>query len=202
MQKNVWLRAQNSAENNFFLHDWKPIYPEVFSFPIPSWIITHEHSKNNRCLTSCEHREWGLNKKLWGLQGEKLAKRGIETTAVSQNNTAKIYSPCLESKFFLLIWDRKRRFITTSHSVVRQDAIKISEQRIGFEWSFAQGVHCCVKDCDNLSHPLPAPSQVYIIVAVLFIFSFSTLFRVHNIMYLPCIQWRPPRSGLPCWGIP
>ena len=30
-----------------------------------------------------------------GLQGEKLAKRGIETTAVLQNNTTKIQSPVL-----------------------------------------------------------------------------------------------------------
>ena len=40
-----------------------------------------------------------------GLQGEKLAKRGIETTAVLQNNTTKIQSPCLENTVFPFLFD-------------------------------------------------------------------------------------------------
>ena len=39
-------------------------------------------------------------KKNWGSQGEKLAKRGIETTAVTQKSTTKIERHCLQSKVF------------------------------------------------------------------------------------------------------
>ena len=50
-----------------------------------------------------------------------------------------------------------------------------------------------------LSHSLPAPEPgVYHSSSSIF-FSFSTLFREHK--YLLCILWRPPWSGLSCWGI-
>ena len=51
--------------------------------------------------TSCEHREWGLNKIL-GVTGWKVV---IETTAVSQNVTTTIQCPCLQSQIFPLFFE-------------------------------------------------------------------------------------------------
>ena len=40
-------------------------------------------------------------------------------------------------------------YVATSHSVVRQETIEISEQRTAFVWLFAQEVNWCLKDCDK-----------------------------------------------------
>ena len=40
-------------------------------------------------------------------------------------------------------------YVATSHSVVRQETIEISEQRTAFVWFFAQEVDWCMKDCDK-----------------------------------------------------
>ena len=39
--------------------------------------------------------------------------------------------------------------VATSHSVVRQETIEVSEQRTAFVWFFAQEVDWCLKDCDK-----------------------------------------------------
>ena len=40
-------------------------------------------------------------------------------------------------------------YVATSHSVVRQETIEISEQKIGFVCFFGQEVDWCLKDCDK-----------------------------------------------------
>ena len=40
-------------------------------------------------------------------------------------------------------------YVATSHSVVRQETVEISEQRTVFVCSFAQEVDWCMKDCDK-----------------------------------------------------
>ena len=40
-------------------------------------------------------------------------------------------------------------YVATSHSVVQQETIEISEQRTAFVWFFAQEVNWCMKDCDK-----------------------------------------------------
>ena len=70
-----------------------------------------------------------LKQKNWGLQGEKLAKRGIETTAVTQKSTTKIERHCLQSNFFPpYLTQAAKIYVAASYSVVRQETIEISEQ--------------------------------------------------------------------------
>ena len=91
-----------------------------------------------------------LKQKITGSQGEKLAKRGIETTAVTQKSTTKILRHCLQSKFFPPYLRREAKtYVATSHSVARQETIEISEQRTAFVWFFAQEVDWCMKDYDK-----------------------------------------------------
>ena len=40
-------------------------------------------------------------------------------------------------------------YVATSHSVVQEETIEISEQRTAFVWIFAQEVDWCMKDCDK-----------------------------------------------------
>ena len=91
-----------------------------------------------------------LKQKNWGSQGEKLAKRGIETTAVTQKSTTKIERHCLQSKFSPpYLRQAAKIYVAASYSVVRQETIEISEQRTAFVWFFAQEVDWCMKDCDK-----------------------------------------------------
>ena len=53
-----------------------------------------------------------LKQKKLGSQGEKLAKRGIETTAVTQKKHNKNRETLLAKQIFsLLIWDRQLKFM-------------------------------------------------------------------------------------------
>ena len=54
----------------------------------------------------------------------------------------------MQSKFFPP-YLRQAAKIATSHSVVRQETIEISEQRTAFVRFFAQEVDWCMKDCDE-----------------------------------------------------
>ena len=54
---------------------------------------------------------------------------------------AKIFPPLLRQA--------AKIYVATSHSVVRQEAIEISEQITAFVWFFAQEVDWCLKDCDK-----------------------------------------------------
>ena len=40
-------------------------------------------------------------------------------------------------------------YVATSHNVVRQETLEISEQRTAFVWFFAQEVDWCMKGCDK-----------------------------------------------------
>ena len=124
---------------------------------------------------------------MWGSQGEKLAKRGIETTAVTQKVQQKYRDIACKANFFppyltldaenedilVQIQEEQRQFprrfarrlhqvgkspylrqaakiyVSTSHSVVRQEPIEISEQRTAFVCFFAQEVDRCMKNCDR-----------------------------------------------------
>ena len=88
LQKKVWFRAKNSAKNNFL-----PLCSETslawkFFFSVPFSKITHEHSKKFDFQQAMSIKS-GAKQKIRGSQGEKLAKRGNETTAVAQKSTTK-----------------------------------------------------------------------------------------------------------------
>ena len=68
-----------------------------------------------------------------GSQGEKLAKRGIETTAVTQKVQQKYRDIACNAKFFPpYLRQAAKIYVATSYSVVRQETIEISEQRTAF----------------------------------------------------------------------
>ena len=91
-----------------------------------------------------------LKQKIRGSQGEKLTKRGIETTAVTQKSTTKNIETFLPKQFFPPYLSQAAKiYVATSYSVVRQETIEISEQRTAFEWFFAQEVDWSMKDCDK-----------------------------------------------------
>ena len=63
----------------------------------------------------------GLKQKIRRSQGEKLAKRGIKTTAVTQKKYNKnIETLLVKQNFSLLIWDRQLKFML-QHPTVRFD---------------------------------------------------------------------------------
>ena len=87
-----------------------------------------------------------LKQKITGSQGEKLAKRGIETTAVQQ----KYRDIACKANFFPpYLRLAAKSYVATSHSVVRQETIEISEQSTAFAGFFAQEICWCMKDCDK-----------------------------------------------------
>ena len=92
-----------------------------------------------------------LNQKIRGSQGEKLAKRGIETTAVTQKKVQQKYRDiaCKANFFPPYLRQAAKIYVATFYSVVRQETIEISEQRTAFVWLFAQEVDWCMKDCDK-----------------------------------------------------
>ena len=65
-----------------------------------------------------------------GWQGEKFAKRGIETTAVTQKKYNKNLETLLAKRPYLR--QAAKIYIATSYSVVLQETIEISEQRTAF----------------------------------------------------------------------
>ena len=128
----------------------EPLLPENFSFSVPFSVITNEHSKKRRFSTSSKLKECGKNKKIRGSQGEKLAKCGIETIAVAQKVQQKYRNIGCKANFFLpYLRQAAKIYVATSHSVVRQETIKISEERAAFIWLFAHEVDWCLKDCDE-----------------------------------------------------
>ena len=71
-----------------------------------------------------------LKQKIRGSQGEKLAKRGIETTAVTQKEQPKYRDIACKANFFSPYFRQAAKiYVATSHSVVRQETIEIFEQR-------------------------------------------------------------------------
>ena len=66
-------------------------------------------------------------------QGEKLAKRGIETTAVTQKVQQKYRDIACKANFFPpYLRQAAKIYVLTSYSVVRQETIEISVQRTAF----------------------------------------------------------------------
>ena len=87
---------------------------------------------------------------MWSSQGEKLVKRGIETTAVTQKVQQKYWDIACKANFFPpYLRQAAKIYVSTSYSVVRQETIEISEQRTAFVCFFAQEVDRCMKDCDK-----------------------------------------------------
>ena len=74
----------------------------------------------------------GLKQNIRGSQGEKLAKRGIETTAVTQKkynkNIETLPAKCKAKFFPPYLRQAAKIYVATSHSVFRQETIEISEQ--------------------------------------------------------------------------
>ena len=60
--KKGWLRAQNNAKNNFLPPCFETDLPWTFFFPYSSLNNNSWTLEKTRFSTSCEHREWGLNK--------------------------------------------------------------------------------------------------------------------------------------------
>ena len=72
-----------------------------------------------------------------------MAKNGIETAAVTQKKKVqqKYKDIACKAKFFPpYLRQAAETYVATSHSVVRQETIEISEQRTAFVWFFAQEV--------------------------------------------------------------
>ena len=87
-------------------------------------------------------KSWAKTK-IGGRRLNSFPKCGIDTTAVTQKRTTKIYRHCLQSKitpppFFLR--QAAKTYVATPHSVVRQETIETSLQRTAFVWFFAQEV--------------------------------------------------------------
>ena len=132
LQKTFALELRTAQKITFCLFVSKPLQPENFSSSVLLSKITHEHSKKIRFLTSYGHKEWGENKKIKGSQGEKLAKRGNETTAVAQKNTRN-YRHCKKSNFLPpYLRQVAKIYVVTYHSVVRLETVEISQQRTAF----------------------------------------------------------------------
>ena len=82
------------------------------------------------------------DKKIRGSQGEKLAKCGIETIAVAQKVQQKYRNIGCKANFFLpYLRQAAKIYVATFHSVVRQETIKISEQRTAFIIKYYDFLH-------------------------------------------------------------
>ena len=74
-----------------------------------------------------------INKKIRRSQGEKSAKPGIETTAVTQKVQQNYRDIACKAKFFSAFLRKAAKiYVATPHSVVRQETIEISEQRTAY----------------------------------------------------------------------
>ena len=75
----------------------------------------------------------GLKQIIRESQGEKLAKRGNETTAVAQKSTTQNIETLLAKQFFpFYLTQAAKIYGATSHSVAQLETIEISEQRTAF----------------------------------------------------------------------
>ena len=76
-----------------------------------------------------------IKQKIRGSQGEKLAKPGMETTAVTQKVQQKYRDIACKVKFssaFFFLRKAAKIYAATPHNVVRQETIEISLQRTAF----------------------------------------------------------------------
>ena len=95
-------------------------------------------------------KSWAKTNKIWGSQGEKLAKCGIETTAVTQKSTTKCTDIVCKANFFPPYLSQTAKiYVATFHSVVRQETIEISKQMTAFVWFLHKRSTWCLKDCDK-----------------------------------------------------
>ena len=152
LQKKVWFRAKNSAKNNFLplcletSFAWKFLF--LCSF-LKKWLPMNIRKKFD-FQQAMSIKSGAKTKKNRGSQGEKLAKRGNETTAVAQKKYNKNIETLLAKQFFPFYSTQASKvYVATSHSVVWLETIEISEQRTAFIWLFAQEVDWCIKDCDK-----------------------------------------------------
>ena len=86
LQKNVWFRAQNSAKNNF-LPIWLDTYLAWAFLFLCSFLNNYPWTLKKFVFQQAVSIKNGTKTKIRGSQGEKLAKRGIETAAVTQKIT-------------------------------------------------------------------------------------------------------------------
>ena len=131
--KNVCARAQIRAKNNFL-----PLCLETHLICLKNYlslILSQKLPTNTRkkmVFQQAMSIKSGAGQKNRGSLGETLAIRGFETTAVVQKSTTKtkyrniacvaiFFPPCLRQAATI--------YVPTSHNVVRQETIEISEQR-------------------------------------------------------------------------
>ena len=150
LQKKVWFRAKDSAKNNFLPPcletslAWKFLFLCSFFKNCP-WTF-EKNSIFNKLWAS----RVGLKEKIRGSQGEKLAKRGNETTAVAQKVQQKYRDTACKAIFFsFYLTQASKIYVATYHSVVRLETIEISSKELILLWIFAQEVDWCIKDCDK-----------------------------------------------------
>ena len=111
LQKKVWFRAKDSAKNNFLPPcletslAWKFLFLCSFFKNCP-WTF-EKNSIFNKLWAS----RVGLKEKIRGSQGEKLAKRGNETTAVARKVQQKYRDTACKAIFSLFIWHRLLKFM-------------------------------------------------------------------------------------------
>ena len=142
--KNVWFRAHDRtvplwlecylAWTFLFLCSFLNNYPWTF--------------EKNSVFNKLWVWRVGPKQKIRGSQVEKLAKPGIESTAVTQKVQQKYRDIACKAKFFSPFSRQAAKiYVATPHKVVRQETIEIYEQRTAFVWYFAEEVDRCLKDC-------------------------------------------------------
>ena len=119
--KKVWVKAQNSAKNNFLPLRLETYLAWTFLFPCSFLNNYPWTSEKNSFFNKLWVLIVRLKQKIGGSQGEKLAKRGIETTAVTQKSTTKIKRHCLQANCFPpYLRQAAKIYVATSYIVVGQ----------------------------------------------------------------------------------
>ena len=89
-----------------------------------------------------------LKQKIWGRRVKSwpnVASKQLQ----SRKKVQQKYRDIAWNFFPPYLRQAAKIYVATSYSVVRQETIKISEQRTAFVWVFAQEVDWCMKDCDK-----------------------------------------------------
>ena len=149
-KKMFELDRTTVQKTTFCLYDWKPILPELFSFSVPFSIITHEHLKKFVFQQAMSIKSEARTKN-HGVAGWKVGQTWHRNNCSHAKRYNKNIETLLAKQFFPpYLRQAAKIYVATSHSVVQQETIEISEQRTAFVWFFAQReVDWRMKVCDK-----------------------------------------------------
>ena len=109
--KNFWFRVQNRAKTNFLPLCLQTYLAWIFLF-LNSFLNNYPWTFEKIVFQQAMSIKRVAKTKNEGSQGEKLAKRGIETTAFMQKKYKKNIETLLAKQTFsLLIWHRQLKFM-------------------------------------------------------------------------------------------